>query len=55
MNSIKEAKQPTTCYEIENSYRHFSQRSCEIKLCPGSMITDNRIFSRNFAVYGRLR
>jgi hypothetical protein len=22
---------------------------------PWSMITDNRIFSRNFAVYGRLR
>jgi len=22
---------------------------------PGSMVTDNRIFSRSFAVYGRLR
>jgi hypothetical protein len=22
---------------------------------PGSMVTDNRIFSRNFAVYGRSR
>jgi hypothetical protein len=27
----------------------------DLLMIPGSMVTDNRIFSRNFAVYGRLR
>jgi hypothetical protein len=29
--------------------------SFDFSIFPWSMITDNRIFSRNFAVYGRLR